>query len=257
MPYLLSDLVIDRVDLVDEGANSAAFIELYKRKEQSAMDVKEILSKMKPEHSAVIEAALNQAEEDVRKAKEDLATAESERDEANTKLTAANEDLDKAKTELETLKASGNAAAFDETEVVKSMPEPVRELFEKMKSQKEAAEEEIRKAKEEKEHAEAVAKANEFKSIPFEHEKLVDIVKSASPELLELLKVANAAIETSVLGEVGKNRSEKHTGNAWEQIEAKADEIATRDNITKAKAVSVAISENPELYKQYLKEGAN
>ena len=33
MPYELKDLVIDRVDLVDEGANSAAFIELYKRKE--------------------------------------------------------------------------------------------------------------------------------------------------------------------------------------------------------------------------------
>ena len=27
MPYILKDLVVDRVDLVDEGANSAAFIE--------------------------------------------------------------------------------------------------------------------------------------------------------------------------------------------------------------------------------------
>ena len=35
MPYLLEDLVIERIDLVDEGANSAAFIEIYKRKEQS------------------------------------------------------------------------------------------------------------------------------------------------------------------------------------------------------------------------------
>ena len=30
MPYILDDLVIDRVDFVDEGANSAAFIEVFK-----------------------------------------------------------------------------------------------------------------------------------------------------------------------------------------------------------------------------------
>ena len=39
MPYLLEDLVITRVDLVDEGANSAAFIELYKRKERGESTV--------------------------------------------------------------------------------------------------------------------------------------------------------------------------------------------------------------------------
>ena len=113
MPYLLEDLVVDRVDLVDEGANSAAFIELYKRKERSAtMDIEEILSKMKPEHSAVIQAELDKLSGDVMKAKEDLATVTTERDtatqdleKAKEDLKAANEDKEKAESELETLKA--------------------------------------------------------------------------------------------------------------------------------------------------------
>ena len=69
MPYILEDLVIDRVDLVDEGANSAAFIELYKRKEQSKMNFEEILSKMKPEHAKVIQETLDTVTNDLTKAK--------------------------------------------------------------------------------------------------------------------------------------------------------------------------------------------
>lgn len=271
MPYLLDDLVINRVDLVDEGSCSAAFIELFKRKEQSGlMDVKEILSKMKPEHAAVIEEAIN-------KAKEDLSTAVTERDEARTELekaktdlTVANEDLAKAKAELETLQSDGeeqeetdkakSGASFDESEVLKGMPEAAREMFAKMKQQKEVAEEELRKAKEAEEESAAVAKAKELKAIPIEQDKLVGIIKKADQEVLDLLTTVNAAIEGTVLDEVGKSHKggDQDAGNdAWSKIEAKADEVAKRDNITKAKAVSVVIKENPELYKEYLKEGAN
>ena len=273
MPYMLEDLVVNRVDLVDEGANSAAFIELYKRKEQSNMDVKEILSKMKPEHAAVINDAIEAAAEELRKSNENLATVTAERDGATEQLTTANEDLAKAKSELETLKAKvpcecdGEAGedgvckvcgrakkvAFDETETLKSMPKDVRAMFEKMKAQKDAAEEEVRKAKE----AEAIAKANELKAIPVDHEKLVGIVKRADAEMLELLTTINAAIEGTVLDEVGKKHTGTSTADAWSKIEAKADEVAKRDNITKAKAISVVIRENPELYKEYLKGGAN
>lgn len=278
MPYLLEDLVIDRVDFVDEGCCSAAFIELYKRKEQSGlMDVKEILSKMKPEHASVIEEAIN-------KAKEDLATATTERDEArqelanaNEALTAANEDLEKAKSELETLQSENDdeddntddedetekakaGASFDEAETLKSMPEAARELFAKMKHQKEAAEEELRKAKEAEKNAEAIAKAKELKAIPIEHDKLVGIIKRADDEVLDLLMTVNAAIEGTVLEEVGKSHKSSNTNTgdeAWAKIESAADVIAKRDNITKAKAISVVIKEKPELYKEYLQGGAN
>lgn len=288
MPYLLEDLVVDRVDLVDEGANSAAFIELYKRKERSAtMDIKEILSKMKPEHSSVIQAELDKLSGNVAKAKEDLAMVTTERDtamqdleKAKEDLNAANEDKKKVESELETLKASlpdecdcdGEAdengmckvcgkpkkkAAFDEEETLKSMPAAARAVFIKMRTQKEAAEEEVRKAKEAEKHAEAVAKAAELKALPIETEKLVGVLKSCSADTVDVLTTINAAIEGTVLGEVGKSNAGSKGADAWSKIEAKADEIAKRDSVTKQKAVSIAIKENPELYKEYLQGGAN
>lgn len=288
MPYLLEDLVIDRVDLVDEGANSAAFIELYKRKERSAtMDIKEILSKMKPEHSSVIQAELDKLSGDIAKAKEDLATVTAERDtamqdleKAKEGLNAANEDKEKAESELKTLKAKqseececdGEAdengmckvcgkpkkkATFDEEETLKSMPAAARAMFIKMRTQKEAAEEEVRKAKDAEAQAEAVAKAAELKALPIETEKLVGVLKGCSADMVDVLTTINAAIEGTVLDEVGKSNAGSKGADAWSKIEAKADEIAKRDSVTKQKAVSIAIKENPELYKEYLQGGAN
>ena len=268
MSYLLEDLVIDRVDFVDEGANSKAFIELYKRKEQSKMKLEEILGAMKPEHAAVIQKALDdaiQAESEAKEALEkvtkecDRATKECE--EAKEQLNTANEDLEEAKSELETLREESDKAktgsSFDETETMKSMPEDVRAYFEMLKSQKEVAEEELRKAKDAEKTAEAIAKAKELKAIPVEHEKLVGIIKNADSDVLDLLTVVNAAIEGTVLEEVGKSNPTTPGADAWSKIESKADEIAKRDSVTKAKAISLAIKEHPDLYKEYLQGGAN
>lgn len=279
MPYELKDLVVDRVDLVDEGANSAAFIELYKRKEtRKPMELTEILSKMKPEHAEVIQAALDAKDEALSKANADLA-------ENATALSTANEALANANAELETFKAKSaececdgeadedgkckvcgkpkKSAAFDETETLKSMPEAARAMFEKMRMQKEAAEAEVRKANEEKVEAAAVAKAASLKALPVEQEKLVGILKSCTPEVADLLTTINSAIEASVLSEVGKN-----TGNgaatstlatsdeAWGKLEAKAAEIAKRDSVTIEKAMATALDEYPELYREYLNGGA-
>lgn len=284
MPYVLEDLKVNRVDLVDEGANSAAFVELYKRKEQSAMELREIVSKLKPEHATVIQEAIDTANEELRKSKEDLTNVTNERDQANTDLAKAKADLeavtaerDNAVQELEVLKAKDHcecggevgedgtckecgkvvkADKFDETETLKSMPQAAREMFEKMKTQKELAESELLKAKDAEKTAEAVAKAKELKAIPVEQEKLVGIIKNASPELLDLLTVVNTAIEGTVLDEVGKNNTSGSGADAWTKIEAKADEIVKRDSVTKAKAISIAIKENPDLYKEYLQGGA-
>ena len=260
MPYLLDDLVVDRVDLVDEGANSAAFISLYKRKEQNnTMDIKEIIEKMSPEHAAVVQAELDKLGTDVTKAKEDCAAAQEEASKAAEDLKTANEDLATAKAELDTLKQAGSTA-FDEEETLKAMPEAAKAYFVKMKAQKELAEEALRKSKEAEEDAKAIAKAAELKALPVEQTKLVGVLKNCSPELLEVLTTVAAAIDSTVLGEVGKSKpgdaSAKGT-DAWSKIEAKADEIAKAKSISKAKAITQAVEENPELYKEYLQGGAN
>lgn len=258
MPNLVLDLDVNRVDLVDEGACSAAFIELYKRKEKH-MDVKEILSKMKPEHAAVIEDAIG-------KAKTEATTAVTEKETVQAELTKAKEDLAAALKENETLRAKQkeceenskkDGTSFDEEETMKSMPEPARQLFAKMKAQKEAAEEELRKSKEAEIQSEAVAKAAQLKALPVETEKLVEVLKGCSPELLDMLTTINTAIEGTVLDEVGKSAGGSAGADAWSKIEAKAEEVAKRDNVTKQKAVSIAIKENPDLYKEYLQGGAN
>lgn len=266
MPYLLEDLIVNRVDLVDEGANSAAFIELYKRKERGdKMELKDIIAKMTPEHAAVVQAELDRLSGEVTKANESVTVVTAERDAANESLEkakrdlkTANDDLECAKSELDTLKAG--STAFDEEETMKSMPEAARELFAKMKAQKEAAEEAVRKAKEAEAQAEAVAKAAELKAIPIEQEKLVGVLKGASKELVEVLTAINAAVDGTVLGEVGKNKPGSATSSsdeAWAKIEAKANEIVKSKGISKAKAVTQAVDENPDLYKEYLKGGAN
>jgi hypothetical protein len=282
MPYLLKDLVIDRVDLVDEGANSAAFIELYKRKENSElMDIKEILAKMKPEHAEVINTALEDAEAKLAKANKDLTDANQKLTDKDTELSAANDALAKANEELETLKAKDKvcecdgelgedgkckecggtkkSASFDETELVKSMPEQARALYLKMRTQKEAAEEQVRKNAEAQAEADAIAKAASLKAIPVEQATLVGILKGCSPDVLSVLTAANDAIEAAVLGEVGKNKgngASTEAADAWSDIEKAAEAIQKRDSVTKEKAISLAISENPELYKQYLEGGA-
>lgn len=281
MPNLVIDLDVDRVDVVDEGANSASFIELYKRKEKPTnMDVKEILSKMKPEHASVIEAAISKAKEDLDAVTAERDTAQQDLAKAKEDLAAANSELAGKVSEIETLKAKGctkkydeesckgcdkresckkasSGTGFDEEETMKSMPESVREVFAKMKAQRDAAEEELRKSKEAEQQAEAVAKAAQLKALPVESEKLVSVIKGCSADMLDVLSTINAAIEGTVLTEVGKSASGITGADAWSKIEVKAEEIAKRDGITKQKAVAIAVKENPDLYKDYLQGGAN
>ena len=287
MPYILEDLVVDRVDLVDEGANSAAFIEVFKRKEKNApMDFSEILSKLKPEHAEVVQQHVDGINAELTKAREELDIANKRVEEQDAQISEqtatineTNDALAKANEELETLKSKDipcdcdgeddgegvckscgkpkKNASTDEDEVLKSLPESLRGEFMKMRAQKEAAEEQVRKAAEEKLEAEAVAKANSLKALPVEQDKLVQILKSCDPTVVEVLTTVAAAIEGTVLTEVGKAGKGKANQDAWSKIEAEAEKVAERDSVTKQKAIGIVIKENPELYKEYLNGGTN
>jgi hypothetical protein len=257
---LVLDLEVTRVDLVDEGANSEAFIKLYKRKETTkSMNYDEILASLKPEHAQVVRDVVAKAKTEAEKiAADDIAKAKAE---AEVEINKAKEDISKAKEEADAMKLKLKAVEDAEKEdtpeeVMKSLPENVQAVFKSLKAKADAADEEIKKAKETKLQDEAIAKAKELKSIPVEEAKLVAIVKGASPELIEVLKAANAAIENSTtFDEFGK--SKKGGSDAWTEIEKKAAEIEVRDKVSKAKAIAVAIKENPDLYRTYVNGGAN
>ena len=251
VPNLLMDLVVDRVDLVDEGANSAAFIKLYKRKEmETGMDFNEIISKLKPEHAEIIQAELAKAKTEV---PEEIAK---ELSDTKVELETIKAELEKFKEEAKKSKEPAQEENFEE--VLKSLDPAVQKVFKSLQAQKEAAEQIAKQLKEQKEEEEAIAKAKDLKALPVEEDKLVQVVKDISDDVYEILKSAAKVLEESeIFEEVGKGKGGTGSTDAWSKIEKKADEIAKRDSITKEKAISVVINENPELYKEYLSGGAN
>lgn len=260
MPNLVIDLLVDRVDLVEEGANSAAFIELYKRKEPKQMDLDQILGELKPEHAEVIKSKIGELET----VQEELSKAKCENETLTADLEKAQEDLKEA--ELKRLKEeeAAKAASFDDTEtLVKSLPKEVQDYVNVIKAKQLAAEEAVRKANEAKATSEAIAKAATLKSLPVEQEKLVSILKGASPDVVSVLETINNAIDVTVLGEVGKSAkgtspAAKDPNVAWNKIEAEADKIvkSAGETISKQKAIAQVIKEKPELYREYLEGGA-
>lgn len=182
MPKMITDLTIDRVDLVEEGANSAAFIRLYKSRGEK-MSYESILKSLKPEHAEVIKAEVAKAKEALDTANQTIVEKDANIATLNTKVAELEEaakkkpckkDDDKGDSSCGKSYKTGGSASFDETEVVKSMPEEARQLFAKMRMQKEAAEEELRKAKEAEADADAKNKAAMLKSLPIEQSELVD-----------------------------------------------------------------------------------
>lgn len=273
MPNLAIDLEVTRVDLVDEGANTAAFIKLYKRKEQdNHMPIDEILAKMQPEHAQVIRDEIAKAATtpkiDDPEDKIDGGVDE-EKEDLKKSLEATKEELQKANDlyqstfdELETMKAAEVAKSKPNFEdVIKGLEPAAQELMKSLKLAKDTAEEEVRKAKAKELHDEAVIKAKDLSNLPVEQDKLVEVLKNASAEVVEVLKVANKAIKDGgIFEEVGKRGDQgapSDAQQAWAQIEKKADEIAKREKITREKAVGIAVRENADLYKAYLDGGAN
>ena len=249
MPNLLMDLVVDRVDLVDEGANTAAFIKLYKRKERDAiMDFNEIIAKLKPEHAEVIQEEIAKAKAEV---PEEIAK---ELSDTREKLDITETELTKMKEEVKKSKEPAQEENFEE--VLKNLDPAVQKVFKSLQSQKEAAEQVAKQLNEQKEEEEAIKKAKTLKALPVEEDKLVQVVKGVSDDVYEILKSAAKVLEESeIFEEIGKGKGGAGSTDAWSKIEKKADEIAKRDSITKEKAIGVVINENPELYKEYLSGG--
>ena len=271
MATKLKSLKINRVDLVPEGANSAAFVTLYKGKEGKSMDYEEILEKMKPEHADVIKAKFAEIEAAKAEVEEELAKAKKcpVCGEEHTPFCVAKADEPPADEDAPDDEENGVAketktegtVSFDEDEtLLKSLPEELQSFVAKMRQQKEAAEEVAKAAIARERHAEAVAKANDLKALPVATDELVEFIEKANEETVDMLSAIAKAIDSTVLTETGSNDSgsfSKSSGDAWAKLEEKAAEIAKERGITKAKGMSAAIDEFPELYREYLEGGAN
>lgn len=270
MATKLKSLKINRVDLVPEGANSAAFVTLYKGKEGKPMEFEEILEKMKPEHAEVIkskfaevlkekedaEAEAEEAKAEAEKAKKsECAKASEGKASEEEKPEDEEEPVDKAETKTE------GTTSFDEDEtLLKSLPPELQGFVAKMRQQKEAAEEVAKAAIARERHTEAVAKANELKALPIATEELVTFIEKSNEETVDMLSAIAKAIDSTVLAETGSNDAgtfSKSSSDAWAKLEEKANAIAKERGVTKAKGMEFALAEYPELYREYLEGGAN
>lgn len=251
MPNMVLDLIIDRVDLVNAGANSEAFIELYKGKESAKsmpMTFDQIISELKPEHAEVINSEIAKAKAEIpeetsqqlEKAMADLATAVSDREALEGQL----QEVKKTRDEEATVE-----------ELMKGLDPSVQEVFKKQQAKIAAAEAAAKQLNDEKLEAENLAKARDLKALPIEEVNLAKMMIGITPEMHDLLKSVNKLIEDSpAFKEFGKaGTGENATGDdAWAKIEKKAKEIAVERKITEAAATAAVIKEFPQLYKDYL-----
>lgn len=238
--------------MVDEGANSEAYIKLFKGKENKLMKYEEILKSLEEPHAKTIGEFVKKSVAEALKAKDTESTKQSE------VLKGKLEEAEKTVQELQS-KIKETEPSQTEDEILKGLDPAVKAMFDNLKAQKSAAEEIAKSAAEAKETEVAVAKAKELKSLPVEQEKLVEVLKGVTPEVYDIMKNAAVAIEKGLLGEKGTSAENNPTDSkeAWDQIEKKAEVLAEEQQISKQKAIGVVVKQNPKLYKEYLAGGAN
>lgn len=242
-------LVIDRVDLVDQGANPDAHILLCKRKEDGIMTFEEVMKNFDEETQALINAEIEKAK----------ATIEvSELSDNSEEIEILKEQVAKLEKELEVAKLAKEEPMEEpevEDAILKGLPEELRKEFSNMKKKiREMEEEKIMKAFE--------ATASELENLPIQTEELASLLKdvsSLSPETNEMLM----ALLTASNNAFGKKFEENGSGmsndgdtgeSAYDKLTALAKAKAESSGVTFEKAFTEVIFDNNELYKQYLSE---
>lgn len=228
---LLTDLVLKKIDLVKHGANTAAFIKLYKGRKQS-MNFEEIIAKMATEDAAVILAELAKVKKEVEDAKAEIEVIKKEK----SKATNTNED--------------------PYEQAMKAASPEIQEVLKSMKEKKEAAELAAKTVANQAKEDEAIAKAKSLKNVPMEEDKLVEVLKSADQSVIDMLVEVNKQMEKG-LGEIGSGQESEAKGTSadeiFAQIEKKASKLReVRTELTKEAAIAEVTKSDRDLYRKYL-----
>jgi len=156
----------------------------------------------------------------------------------------------------------------DDEELIKSAPEAVQIMVAEMRKAADeataratAAEEVLLKEREDRADAESITKAKAWGHLPIEAEKIgpalrrlagidADLAKSVE----EMLNAVEAQAESAnIFAEIGKSASPT-SGSAYEQLTSMAKAVAETSGVTFEQAFANAVSQNTDLYSQYLNE---
>ena len=198
---------------------------------------------------------------------EELTAAVPKADEANKVLKAANAALQAKIEQLQAdiAKMKGGEAEADggkDDDVLKGLSPEARQVVEKALAEAREAREAVAKLHAKEREQEFIARAKELKNLPTAPDKLGPILKACADalpaeqygELTQLLKAANDSFAT-ILKISGSGVPAAGTAEA--ELEGIAKGIRDkRPNLTFEQAYTIALEENPDLYKRLLAEKA-
>jgi len=248
-------------DLSNNKNNSSEFQKGTEEETMAQDDTQTIIDESKTTPELEIDKAMHYGKDKKKMSYDDMmkkiADLEEELDKANKKLAKM------MKPEDDEMKKE------DITSLIKSAPEPIREMLESMeKSAKEAQtrvaeielvlkSERIARADEE-----AVEKAKAWKFLGLDAEKigpalrqLAEVNSDLAKSVEEALSSVNAQAESAnIFAEIGKSANPA-SGSAYDQLTSLAKSVTeTKIGVTFEQAFSSAVIANPDLYSQYLTE---
>lgn len=280
MPFKLKNMLIDRVDLVDKGANPDAQIVLFKR--DGGDDVlkidESILNKFENRLKNAIESLLTKKgadkmpeEFDVNKFLESL--PEEQRPEVKARfdkvaalevdLAKKDEDIDKLTKEIEAL-AKNTPNDPESTDIWKGVNPEIKKMFEQQQQKADEAEKLAKKLEEDQKNASFIQKAAEFKALPLKSEELGPIFKRINDQnpddyakIEAFLKSVNNLLEENneIMKTVGSSQGSDAGKGAWDVIIGKAKNFMANDSsLTQEAAINKVLQLEPGLYEEYEKQ---
>lgn len=150
----------------------------------------------------------------------------------------------------------------DDEDMMKSLPQPVREMLQKAQNETEFARQELRKERESRRDEEFVQKAAVWSSLTLDAKdlgpalrRLTDIDANLAEQVEKALSAANAQAESaSIFDEIGRG-SRPDDGSAFAKVEAMAKSAVSNGEFsTKEQAIASIVTQNPDLYAKYRAE---
>jgi len=156
----------------------------------------------------------------------------------------------------------------DDEELIKSAPAEVQLIVAEMRKAADealaratAAEEVLLKERDDRADAEAITKAKAWGHLPIEAEKigpalrrLAGIDTDLAKAVEDMLNAVEAQAESAnIFAEIGKSGTPT-SGSAYEQLSSMAKAVSDTSGITFEQAFTNAVSQNTDLYSQYLNE---
>lgn len=159
--------------------------------------------------------------------------------------------------------AEVDAEDEDEEDMMKSVPEAVREMLNKAQGEADEARSELRKEREERRDAEFVAKAQSaWGLLPVDAtevgkamRRLTDVDAPLAETISKALDAANAQAESAnIFAEIG-SAGRPDTGDAYSKVQSMAKSLVAEGKAkTVEQAVVDLISDDPTLYQDYVAE---